>query len=99
MPTNCSGELQPLDLSVNKTVKDFLWAKFQDWYIAEILGSYTDAESASKLEPIKFPVSQMKPLGAQWLVQMYEHMITHLEIMENGFKAVGIVDELNKSSL
>ena len=24
VPTNCSGELQPLDLSVNKPVKDFL---------------------------------------------------------------------------
>ena len=24
VPANCSGELQPLDLSVNKLVKDFL---------------------------------------------------------------------------
>ena len=39
----------------------------------------------------------MKPLGAQWLVQMHEYMITHIEIMKNGFKAAGIVDELNKS--
>ena len=41
----------------------------------------------------------MKPLGVKWLVQMYEHMITHPELMKNGFKAAGIVDELNKSSI
>ena len=39
VPSNCSEELQPLDLYVNKPVKD-LWAKFQDWYAAEVLGSY-----------------------------------------------------------
>ena len=99
MPAICSGELQPLDLSVNKPVKNFLRAIFQDWYAAETLGSNTDAESASTLEPIKFPMSQVKPLGAQWLFQMYKHIITHPEIMKNGPKAAGNVDELNKSSL
>ena len=62
---NCSGELQPLGLSVNKPVKDLLPAKFYEWYAAEIFGSYRDAESCSTLEPIKFFMSQMKPLGAQ----------------------------------
>ena len=33
---NCTVELQPLDLSVNKSVKDFLKAQFQDWYAAEV---------------------------------------------------------------
>ena len=36
VPATCSGELQPLDLSVNKLVKDFLWTKFEDWYAIEI---------------------------------------------------------------
>ena len=94
VPANCSGELQPLDLSVNKPVKDFLRAKFQDWYANEIMGN-DQGESAEPLEPVKFPMSRMKPLGAQWLIGMYEHMIAHPEIMKNGFRAAGIVDKLH----
>ena len=98
VPANCSGELQPLDLSVNKPVKDFLRAKFQDWYANEILGSYEgELAGGSTLEPVKFPMSRMKPLGAQWLIQMYEYMIAHPEIMKNGFRTVGIVDKLHDS--
>lgn len=32
IPPNCTDRIQPLDLSVNKPVKDFLKAKFQQWY-------------------------------------------------------------------
>ena len=39
----------------------------------------------------------MKPLGAQWLIPMYEYMIARLEIMKNGFRTVGIVDKLHDS--
>ena len=56
VPANCSGELQPLDLSVNKPVKDFLRAKFQDWYANEILGSYEgELASGFTLESVKSP--------------------------------------------
>ena len=37
VPANCTGELQPMDLSVNKSVKDFLRTKFQEWYSSEVL--------------------------------------------------------------
>ena len=36
VPANCTGELQPIDLSVDKSVKDFMRAQFQDWYAAEV---------------------------------------------------------------
>ena len=32
IPNNCTDRLQPLDLSVNKPAKDFVRARFQDWY-------------------------------------------------------------------
>lgn len=34
----------------------------------------------SQLEPMKFPISQIKPLGAQWLTQMYDHLLAHPDI-------------------
>ena len=32
IPPNCMEQLQPLDLSTHKSVKDFLKWQFQEWY-------------------------------------------------------------------
>ena len=37
-------------------------------------------------------MSQMKPLGAQWFMQMYDHLLAHPDIIRNDFKEAGIVD-------
>lgn len=36
VPANCTDRLQPMDLSVNKSVKEFLRHKFQAWYSSEV---------------------------------------------------------------
>ena len=80
VPANCTGELQPMDLSVNKLVKDFLQTKFQEWYASKVYRSYQSSDL--QIEPVKFPMSQMKPLGAQWLMQMYDHLLAHPDILK-----------------
>ena len=90
VPANYTGELQPIDLSVDKSVKDFMRAQFQDWYAAEVFKCYKD--SGSEIKPIKFPMSQMKPLGPQRIRRMYDHLLANPDIIQNGFKAAGIVD-------
>ena len=32
VPANCTDRLQPLDVSVNKPIKEYLRNKFQEWY-------------------------------------------------------------------
>ena len=32
IPANCTNKLQPMDLSVNKSLKEFLKKQFGDWY-------------------------------------------------------------------
>jgi len=51
VPANCTRELQPLDLSVNKPVKDFIKQKFQEWYASKIVEQKEDADS---VKPITF---------------------------------------------
>ena len=87
VPANCTGELQPMDLSMNKSVKDFLWTKLQEWYASEVFRRYQSSDS--QIEPAKFPMSQMKPLDAEWLMQMYDHLPAHSDIIKNGFKEAG----------
>ena len=87
VPPNCTDSLQPLDLSVNKSAKDFLRSKFEQWYAQQIF-------EQGDLIPIKFPMTLMKPLGAQWVMELYSYMLNHPEIMRNGFRAAGILDVL-----
>jgi len=58
---NCTDRLQPLDLSINKPVKDFLQNKFQKWYAEEIKKGYGQPGS---VVPVDLRMSIMKPLGA-----------------------------------
>ena len=37
---NCIDHLQPMDMSINKPVKDFLRDKFQKWYSKEVKKGY-----------------------------------------------------------
>ena len=36
VPANCTNRLLPLDISVNKAVKDFLHGEFQSWYADQV---------------------------------------------------------------
>ena len=85
VPPNTTDQLQPLDLSVNKPAKDFLRKKFEEWYALQVYNQGTTV-------PIKFPLSTMKPLGAQWIKDLYLYMLEHPDIARNGFKAAGIAD-------
>ena len=94
MPANCTDRLQPMDLSINKPAKNFLKQQFQLWYSNEI---YLQKERSGKLEPIPFPMITMKPLGAKWLIEFYNYMLVHPEMVQNGFKAAGVTCKDSKS--
>lgn len=81
VPPNCTDKLQPLDVSVNKPAKDFLCHQFQTWYAEQICSQ----ENPDQLEPVNLRLQTMKPLGARWMIQLYDHMKSHPEIIVNGF--------------
>ena len=68
VPPNCTDQLQSLDLSVNKSAKDFLKRKFREWYSDEI---FDQNEEGSTLKPVTFPMHVMKPIGLEWLKDFY----------------------------
>ena len=45
VPGNCTDRLQPLDVSENKSAKDFLRQKFQQWYADKISESLRNGET------------------------------------------------------
>ena len=92
VPPSCTDMLQPLNLSVNKSAKDYLKSQFQQWYSDQIFEQHNDS---TPLQPVKFPMQVMKPLGAQWMINFYSYMQSKPDIVCNGFRAAGITEVCN----
>ena len=88
IPPNCTDRLQPLDVSVNKSVKEFLHQKFHSWYADSVS---TQLGGTKPRQPVDLRLSVVKPLGAKWLVDLFDYMKTKPEIIRNGFKEAGIL--------
>lgn len=90
VPANCTDRLQPLDLSINKPAKEFLRMKFHNWYGQQICNQLENKTE----EPVDMRISILKPVSAQWLVELYEYFKSNPKFIINGFRAAGIVDIL-----
>ena len=81
-----------MDLSINKTLNDFMKKEFNEWHSSVV---YDTLESDNPT-PADLRMAIMKPLGVRWLLKAYKHLIINKEIIQNGFKAAGIVDALKE---
>ena len=86
---NCTDRLQLLDLSINKAAKEFLRKQFHKWYAKQVC---TKLEQKDKKQPVDIRISVVKPLGAQWMVHLYNHLKSKPDIIRNGFVAVGLLN-------
>ena len=59
VPANCTDRLQPLDISVNKVIKDFLRGEFQSWYADQVKIQLQNVRT-------NLDVNLVKPLGVTW---------------------------------
>ena len=91
IPANCTDRLQPLDISVNKPAKDFLRKQFQEWYSAKICRQF---QGLDPKEPVDLRLTVMKPLGATWMISLYQHLKRNPTIIKNGFSF--IAEHLNQ---
>ena len=80
-----------MDVSVNKAAKDFLRQRFREWYANQISQKIDEGDSSA----VDLRLTVVKPLGAHWMIQLYDYLKLHPEIIKNGFKGAGITDFLN----
>ena len=92
VPPNCTDKLQPLNVSINKPAKEYLRSKFQSWYASKIISQLRAGTSSSALQPVPMQLSIMKPIGAKWMMNLYDYIKSKPELVINGFRNVGIVD-------
>ena len=60
VPANCTDRLQPLDVGVNKTAKEFLRRQLHEWYSEQISSQLQGDESAT-IQPIDLRMGVVKP--------------------------------------
>ena len=65
VPANCTDRLQLLDVSVNKSVKEFLCGQFHEWYAAEVS---QQLQSGEEVKLVDLHLTRVKPLAATWLI-------------------------------
>ena len=91
VPANMTHFFQPLDLTVNGSAKKFIRRKFVSYYSNEVKSQLdNDVE-------VDFRLSKIKPLHAQWLIDMYNYFTTEKgsQIIIKGWKKAGIVEIFN----
>ena len=98
IPSNFSDRLQPVDVSVNKPLKNQLCNNFTRWYASEVQEQF---EKGTSIEEVKvdLQLSVMKELEAKWLVSAYDYIKGNGSIIQNGFKEVGILDAVEGQQL
>ena len=90
VPANCTDRLQPLDVSVNKAAKEDLRRQFQEWYSEQVcLQLQKDGDAT--VEPVDLRMGIVKPLGAKWMMGLYDYMKTKPDIIRNGFRHSGLL--------
>ena len=70
LPANCTDKLQPLDISINKPMKDHLKIRFQQWYAEEVK---KQLETVS-LEQVKVDagLQVIKCPSANWIISGWQ---------------------------
>ena len=86
IPANCTDRLQPLNLAVNKSVKDFLRKEFRKWYADQVCSQLDE----NRIELIDLRLTSIKSLGVKWMNNAFDYINSKPEIIKNGFSNAGI---------
>ena len=89
IPANCTDKLQPLDVSLNKPMKDELRAKFHVWYASEVEKQMK--EIPAEMVKVDVAMSNIKGKSASWIISSWQALQSRPEIAINGFRKAGIL--------
>ena len=90
VPAACTGELQPLDLSVNDEFKALMKDSFARWYAHEVETALDGGASLEKVE-VDLKASLIKPLHGNWLISAVSILESRKDTLVRGFEAAGIM--------
>ena len=90
VPASCTGELQPLDITLNKVYKEKLKEHFENWYsnkVEEELLAGVDIKDVK----VNLNLTVIKPIHAQWLIDTHNAASQMEKLIKLGFQKAGII--------
>ena len=95
VPPSCTDRLQPMDLTVQKVVKDKLKDSFQQWYASKITKQLESGKEICDLKPVDLRLSHVKPLSAKWIFDAHAQVKADRKLVFKGFEKAGIAEALD----
>ena len=94
VPANCTDKLQPMDISINKPMKDEMKKKFHAWYTDQVC---KQIQEGVPLENVKVatPTSIIKHESTNWMMQSWQALQQRPEMAINGFRRAGILQAID----
>ena len=93
VPANCTDKLQPIDLTINKPLKDSIRKRFKIWCSQEIRRQLDSGVSVNGIK-IDVRMSAIKLLSASWLMSSILDVCSRPQLAISGFRHAGITGAL-----
>ena len=97
VPHNLTHKFQPLDISVNKAAKAFIQNLYNEWFSNQVAIQLKHGIDPADVK-ISLKLSDLKPLHASWIVELYHHLSNEAEMIINGFDSAGITEVVNDAN-
>ena len=94
VPAGCTGELQPLDITVNDAFKRELKSCFTTWYAKEVSKALKNGEDVEKIK-VNLAISVIKPLHSNWLLYAMNKICEKERLIQTSFEKAGITSCFN----
>ena len=97
VPHNLTNKLQPLDISINQKAKNFISHKFNTWYPDRVSEQLKKGIAPGDVK-VSMKMSDLKPVHARWLVDMYTYLKQQKKSILNGFDKAGITEPVKSAN-
>ena len=97
VPRNLTNKFQPLDISVNKAAKAFIQNQYDDWFLNKVPVQLNKGIDPADIR-VTLKLSNLKPLHASWIVDLYKRLSGNQEIIVHGFDSARMSEAVTKAS-
>ena len=97
VPHNLNNKFQPLDITFNKPAERFIKEKYNILYTGQVTKQLNEDKDPADVE-VSLNFSQVKPLHAKRISEMYKYLQGCNDLIINGFKAARITEAVEKAN-